>query len=48
MSVTFRIVAIGERFMSNGNEFIKQSTRTAYMVSSKRTFYFGQFELCKV
>lgn len=48
MHITFRIISIGERFMLNGNEYIKQSTRTARMLSTGRTFYIGQFEGCKV
>jgi hypothetical protein len=48
MGITFRIVRIGELFTCNGNTYIKQSTRTAKMVSNGRVFYMGQMETCKV
>ena len=46
MHITFRIISIGERFMLNGNEYVKQSTRTARMLSIDRVFYIGQMDVC--
>jgi hypothetical protein len=48
MKITFRIVRIGEMFMCNGNLYIKQSTKTAKMVSNGRIFYMGQLDNCSV
>ena len=48
MRITFRIVRIGEMFTLNNNLYVKQSTRTAKMVSTARTFYIGQLETCMV
>lgn len=48
MLVTFRMVRVGELFECNGNLCVKQSTRTAKLVSAGRVFYFGQFDTCKV
>ena len=36
---------IGRLFHCNGNDYIKQSTRTARMLSNGRVFYFGQREI---
>lgn len=35
---------IGRMFHCNGNDYVKQSTRTARMLSNGRVFYFGQKE----
>jgi len=43
----FSDLPLGARFILNGNECIKKSTRTLYMVRWSRTFYAGQNELCK-
>jgi len=48
LKITFRMVRISEMFMCNGNTYIKQSTRTGKMISNGRTFYFSQFDECKV
>lgn len=48
MSITFRVIGIGELFMCNGNLYVKKSTRTAHMISSGRTFYMGQRDICSV
>lgn len=48
LKITFRMVRVNEMFMCNGNTYIKQSTRTAKMVSTGRVFYFGQMDDCKV
>ena len=36
---------IGRLFHCNGNDYIKQSTRTARMLSNGRVFYFGKREV---
>jgi hypothetical protein len=36
---------IGRLFHCNGNDYIKQSTRTARMLSNGRIFYFGKQEV---
>ncbi len=36
---------IGRLFHCNGNDYIKQSTRTARMLSNGRVFYFGKMEV---
>lgn len=48
LKITFRMVRLGELFRFNGNTYIKQSTRTAKMVSNGRVFYIGQMEDCSV
>ena len=48
LKITFRMVRIGELFECNGNTYVKQSTRTAKMLSSNRVFYIGQMEGCRV
>ncbi len=35
---------IGRLFHLNGNDYVKQSTRTAKMLSNGRTFYIGESE----
>ena len=37
-------IRIGRMFHCNGNDYIKQSTRTARMLSNGRIFYFGKTE----
>lgn len=36
---------IGRLFHLNGNDYIKQSNRTARMLSNGRTFYIGKNEI---
>jgi hypothetical protein len=36
---------IGRLFHCNGNDYVKQSTRTARMLSNGRIFYFGKKEV---
>ena len=48
MKVTFRILGIGELFECNGNQYVKQSTRTARMVANGRVFYMEQLAICTV
>ena len=40
----FRDFRIGRMFHLNGNDYVKQSTRTARMLSTGRVFYIGQTE----
>ena len=35
-------IRIGGLFHLNGNDYVKQSTRTARMLSNGRIFYFGK------
>ena len=37
-------IRIGGLFHLNGNDYVKQSTRTARMLSNGRIFYFGKTE----
>ena len=48
MRVTFKAIALGQRFRSNGVEFVNKTSRTARIVSNKILFYFGQYEQCIV
>lgn len=45
MSREFAEMRIGRMFHLNGNDYIKQSTRTARMLSNGRVFYIGQKEV---
>ena len=45
MSRDFAELRIGRLFHLNGNDYIKQSTRTARMLSNGRVFYIGQKEV---
>jgi hypothetical protein len=40
----FEELRIGRLFHLNGNDYIKQSTRTAKMLNNGRTFYVGKQE----
>lgn len=42
---TFQELRIGRLFHLNGNDYVKQSTRTARMLSNGRVFYIGQKEI---
>jgi hypothetical protein len=44
-STTFENLRIGRLFHMNGNDFMKQSTRTAKMLSNGRAFYFGKTDV---
>lgn len=44
-SLEFAEIRIGRLFHLNGNDYLKQSTRTARMLSNGRVFYFGQREV---
>ena len=41
----FSKVRVGRMFHLNGNDYVKQSTRTARMLSNGRVFYIGQREI---
>lgn len=45
MSRDFAELRIGRMFHLNGNDYIKQSTRTARMLMNGRVFYIGQKEV---
>lgn len=48
MTLTFRTLAIGEKFELNGTMYIKRSTRTAKMLQYHgATFYVDQMARCK-
>lgn len=40
----FNELRVGRLFHANGNDYIKQSTRTARMLANGRVFYFGRVE----
>ena len=42
--MTFKELRRGQMFHMNGNDYMKQSTRTARMLSNGRVFYIGQNE----
>jgi len=44
MGIDFSELRIGRLFHLNGNDYTKQSTRTARMLSNGRTFYIGKSE----
>jgi hypothetical protein len=41
----FSELPVGSMFHSNGNDWVKQSTRTARLLMRGRVFYFGQREV---
>ena len=43
----FEDIAVGTRFDYNGNAWIKQSTRTAYLIEFNRWFYFGASDIVR-
>lgn len=45
MSRMFSELTIKRLFRLNGNDYIKQSSRTARMLSNGRIFYIGQREI---
>ena len=45
MSREFWELRIGRMFHCNGNDYVKQSSRTARMLMNGRVFYFGQKEV---
>ena len=42
--MTFSELRVGQLFHLNGNDYVKQSTRTARMLTNGRVFYVGQNE----
>lgn len=47
----FNDVEVGAQFVCNGALYVKQSTRTAKILSGAgcgQWFYFGKFELCQL
>lgn len=44
-SKEFKEIRIQRLFRLNGNDYVKQSTRTARMLSNGRVFYIGQKEV---
>jgi len=44
-SKEFNEIQVGKLFRMNGNDYVKQSTRTARMLSNSRVFYIGQCEV---
>ncbi len=43
--LAFNTLRIGRLFHMNGNDYIKQSSRTAKMLSNGRVFYIGKNDL---
>ena len=43
-AVQFQDIAIGKLFHLNGNDYLKQSSRTARLLSAGRIFYIGKNE----
>lgn len=43
-AVQFRYIAIGKLFHLNGNDYVKQSSRTARLLSAGRVFYINKNE----
>jgi len=41
----FRELPVGRLFRCNGNDYLKQSTRTARMLANGRVIYFGKSEI---
>ena len=44
-SIEFKEIRINRMFHLNGNDYLKQSTRTARMLSNGRVFYISQKEV---
>lgn len=47
-AITFADVRKDQMFHMNGNDFVKQSTRTARMLSNGRVFYIGQRDIVHI
>lgn len=41
----FEFLDVGRMFRCNGNDYVKQSTRTARMLANGRVFYFRRGEV---
>lgn len=48
MNTIFCTLPVGTRFLCNGQECIKQSTRTALMVSVDRVFYYARTDRVQI
>ena len=48
MRTSFLSLPIGAHFNFNSNEYIKKSTRTAFLIEFNRVFYFSNSELVKI
>jgi hypothetical protein len=48
MNTIFASLPIGTRFTCNGNECVKQSTRTALLVNVDRVFYFARTDRVRI
>ena len=48
MNTIFCTLPIGTRFLCNGNECMKQSTRTALMINFNRVFYFARTDRVQI
>ena len=48
LTIPFHNIRKGITFFYNGNEYRKQSTRTARMIHNSRVFYFGMNDSCKI
>jgi hypothetical protein len=46
--VKFAELPLNCQFLQHGNQWVKRSSRTAYLPEYKRTFYFKQDALCIV
>ncbi len=46
-SMSFREVSLFCMFHMNGNDYVKQSSRTARLLTNGRVFYVGQKELVR-
>jgi len=44
-SLEFQEVRVGRMFRMNGNDYVKQSTRTARLLAYDRVFYFRKTEV---
>jgi hypothetical protein len=44
-AITFAEIGVGKLFHLNGNDYLKQSSRTAKMLSNDRVFYISKNEL---
>lgn len=44
----FREVPVGDTFWSNGNEYVKRTTRTARLIKYNRIFYFRNDDLVRI
>jgi len=48
MNTIFCTLPIGTRFTCNGNECVKQSTRTALLINVDRVFYYARTDRVQI